>query len=205
MNRFFILIFTLCLPAMGHATEDTEALLAKIRQETGKIQTLSADFSSVKKVSFLKDPINSRGRLYYSSEGKMRWEILFPFKLAMTFDGSKVNRYTQDQQGIWKPLPPQFDPVLAEVMKQLQVWLSGRAFTMDKNYQVRVLSQQPVRIQLIPRREDMQRMLKSLDFTFGKELNVVTMLQLTEGSGDTTRIEYRNLQLNQPMEGGLFQ
>jgi hypothetical protein len=123
----------------------------------------------------------------------------------MTYDGAKVTRYTQEQPGVWKAMPEQFDPVLAEVMKQLQIWLSGQAFTMDKNYQVTITSQDPVQIQLTPKRSDMRKFLRSLDFTFASQLNTVRTLLLTEGSGDTTHIEYQQVRLDEPLAASLFQ
>jgi hypothetical protein len=125
--------------------------------------------------------------------------VTAPFKAAVVYDGQTAVRYLAGAQGGWTRQTEGPDPVLAETMRQLQMWLSGQAFASGQVYDITTQAGPPVKVHLVPKPAGLRKFIAGLDMTFGEKLDVVRTLLLTEGSGDTTRINFEHIQVNEPL------
>ena len=49
-------------------------MISIINATAASIKTIQSNFSQVKSVSLLNENVKSYGRMYYSNQGKLRWE-----------------------------------------------------------------------------------------------------------------------------------
>jgi outer membrane lipoprotein carrier protein len=199
IHALFVILALCALPGLSRATDGDLERLAAIQKQTAALTTLAADFTSVKTVAFLSAPIKTQGRLLFEKPNRVCWEIVAPFKAAVVYDGQSAVRYLQDTPGHWTLKNDGPDPVLAETMHQLQMWLSGQAFATNEAYDISTEAGPPVCVHLVPKHAGMRKFISKLDMTFGEQLNVVETLVLTEGTGDTTRITFSKIVVNEPM------
>jgi len=127
---------------LGAWAETDAERLAAIQKQMSTLQTVAADFTSVKTVAFLSEPIRTHGRLLFEKPSRVCWEVTAPFKAAVVYDGRAAARYLADARGHWTRQSEGPDPVLAETMRQLQMWLSGQAFASSEAYDI-VISNYP--------------------------------------------------------------
>jgi outer membrane lipoprotein-sorting protein len=182
----------------AQAETDAERLAA-IQKQAATMETLAADFTSVKTVAFLSSPLRTHGRLLFAKPSRVCWEVTAPFKAAVVYDGRAASRFLPDAAGHWARQSEGPDPVLAETMRQLQTWLSGQAFAAGDAYDIATEAGPPVLVRLVPKHPGLRKFISGLDMTFGENLGVVRTLVLTEGSGDTTRITFEHIRVNQPL------
>jgi outer membrane lipoprotein-sorting protein len=191
------------MTALGGASRvqaETDAeRLAAIQKQAATMNTLAADFTSVKTVAFLSAPLRTHGRLLFAKPGRVCWEVTAPFQAAVVYDGRTASRFLPGPAGHWTRQSEGPDPVLAETMRQLQTWLSGQAFAAGDAYDIATEAGPPVKVRLVPRHPGLRKFIAGLDMTFGENLGVVRTLVLTEGSGDTTRITFDHIRINQPL------
>jgi hypothetical protein len=184
---------------LGAWAETDAERLAAIQKQMSTLQTVAADFTSVKTVAFLSEPIRTHGRLLFEKPSRVCWEVTAPFKAAVVYDGRAAARYLADARGHWTRQSEGPDPVLAETMRQLQMWLSGQAFASSEAYDIVTEAGPPLKVHLVPKHPGLRKFIASLDMTFGDNLDVVRTLVLTEGSGDTTRITFEHTSVNKPL------
>ncbi|NTV52671.1 MAG: outer membrane lipoprotein carrier protein LolA [Candidatus Firestonebacteria bacterium] len=173
--------------------------LAAVQKQTAALRSLAADFTSVKTVAFLSEPIRTHGHLLFEKPNRVAWEVTSPFKAAVVYDGRAALRYLADPRGHWTRQTEGPDPVLAETMRQLQMWLSGQAFASGEAYAITTEPGPPLKVRLVPKHSGLRKFISSLEMTFGEKLDVVRTLILTEGSGDTTRITFERIVINEPL------
>lgn len=70
--------------------ENDAERLASIQKQTATVNTLAADFTSVKTVAFLSAPIKTQGRLKFEKPNLVSWENVAPFKAAVVYDGRHI-------------------------------------------------------------------------------------------------------------------
>ena len=173
--------------------------LAAVQKQTAALKTLSANFSSIKTVSFLSEPIRTQGRLLFEKPGRVVWEVTAPFKAAVVYDGQTAARYLADAQGHWIRQTEGPDPVLGETMQQLQMWLTGQALTSEETYELTFDPGPPFKVRLVPKNPELRKFISSVEMTFEENLDVVRILVLTERSGDATQITFDQISVNQPL------
>lgn len=199
-RRRILAILFLILPAACAQAADPDQpaadMLARVRAQAQKITTLSADFTSTKTVAFLTGPLRTSGRLVYTAQGRVCWEVRKPFQAAAVYAGQQAQRLAPGPDGRWTAQSGGPDPVLAETMRQLEAWITGAAFQESQTYAITVAPGPPLVLRLTPKHPGLRRFLASIEMTFAPALDAVRTLTLTEASGDQTRIIFDHVAVN---------
>ncbi len=95
---FFMLIL---LYAASMGTASAAEVVDKVQTRYNGLTTISAKFSqlSVNKVSMMRE--ESRGTVYFSKPGKMRWEYEEPERRLIVSDGETVWTYLPEQNQVY--------------------------------------------------------------------------------------------------------
>ena len=93
-TKFFILFafFSLAIFAQESKMTNTEIENFKkdVIADSKKIETLTADFTQYKVMSFLEKPIVSKGKLYLQNPKAMRWNYSQPIDYNVIFNNGKI-------------------------------------------------------------------------------------------------------------------
>ena len=77
--------------AMRDATAaETKSMIETINRKSASIKTISCSFTQEKKMSMLNDKLVSRGVMYYSNAGKLRWEYTSPYSYILVINNNTV-------------------------------------------------------------------------------------------------------------------
>ncbi|WP_084612724.1 outer membrane lipoprotein carrier protein LolA [Pseudogulbenkiania sp. MAI-1] len=192
MNRKpFALLLTLLLALPAHAAE----LLDQVAQRLSANSVLHADFAQTRQMAALKKPLQLSGRMAFSREAGVVWQIAKPYSLtyAMTArgvteilpDGSRRERAARDVPGI------------GSVDGLFRGLVSGDKALLQQHFVVAAQgSPQAWTLQLTPKAGPLQKAIRSAELAGGAQLERVT---LQETGGDSTVIRFSGIDTARPL------
>jgi hypothetical protein len=186
-------------PLLGAWADDW----ASIRKAAGNVRSLRADFVQTKKLRILKHPVVSRGRFFYRRPVQMRWEYASPVKSVVIMDADGVQRYAWRGNKYVRDATAKLRPVQA-VLGEMNLWLRGD-FSQSKVFSPSLRRGSPPRVRLVPRDPAFKRFISQIELQLSRAPGVVDAIEIAEGPDALTRIEFVNLQLNQPLADRVFQ
>jgi outer membrane lipoprotein carrier protein len=199
-------LFFSCLPqavaAQGKGDLSDEEALMRLRGITASISSLSCDFTQVTDIPLFAAPVTSRGRLLFKKPASLVWEYAEPMKEGFVLNGPNGFRWEEDKSKR-TAFRTDRDPVAALIAGQILIWLAFDPQQIRTEYGLAVQSASPLTLVLTPRREAVRSVLLSLRIAFA-ENGVAESVELTERSGGSTRIFFRNVVLDDPPDDGEF-
>ncbi|WP_313095052.1 outer membrane lipoprotein carrier protein LolA, partial [Empedobacter sp.] len=98
-TKIFILLAFFHLTIFAQESKMSNAEIENFKKDiiadSKKIQTLTADFTQYKVMSFLDKPIVSKGKLYLQNPKAMRWNYTQPIDYNVIFNNGKI--YINDE------------------------------------------------------------------------------------------------------------
>ena len=210
MTRLFLLLSMILLLGAGRALAGVPsvptgnvALFASLERTAGSVQTLESDFIQEKYLGMFKTVLSSKGRFYFSKPDLLRWELTAPVASGFVIKGEQGRRWHQ-RTGRTESFQISQEPVMKIVSDQLFAWARADFAWLEKEYQIRVLSEAPVALRLEPRSAAMAGFLHHLLINFSADGRYVRSVELHELDGDYTRINFLNTAVNKPLPADLF-
>lgn len=189
-----------CLPALA---ADEAAVLQRLRHMAEDVQTIRSDFIQTKHLAVFRHEMISRGRFVYARPDRLRWEYVEPAASGFSLDGERGRRWDA-LSGTDRPFELGSAPDMAAVAGQLLAWAAFDLDALGREYQLGVLTEDPVRLRLVPKRARTREFLDHLDVEFAPGGKSVRVVELHEPDGDFTRIEFSHTVINGPLPEGLF-
>lgn len=204
-TKIFILFvfFNLTIFAQENKMSNSEIEKFKkdIVSDSKKIQTLTADFTQYKVMSFLDKPIVSKGKLYLQNPKAMRWNYTQPIDYNVIFNNGKI--YINDE-GKKSSVDVQGNKKFEKLNQLIVGSVSGNLFdtndfiiTFSKTDKARIAKLQP-------KLKDVKKYIKEIQLTFYSGQSTVTEVKLIEPSDDYTKILFTNKSLNQTINASVF-
>jgi len=187
----------MALPANARA-DDFE----KLRKDSARIQTISADFVQKKSMKILSKPLVSEGKFYYAAPDSIRWEYVKPLKSVVVSEKGKTRRYMaaggkmiEDKTGGAQAMKIVLDEVAG--------WMGGR-FTANPSFTA-VLKEGPMtQITLTPAGKGMAGMIEKIEITISRKDASVQSVRIVESATAETRIDFKNVVINQSIQPSVF-
>ena len=178
--------------AAATVCDSTDACLQVIAATQGATRSLSARFRQTKYVSLLAEPLVSTGRFAFKQPDQILWQLDEP-RVTVRIDRQGV--HLPDVPGVAEEaaaLAP-----FSDVMRQLSGMFTGSLGTVQNHFTVQAHADEAtIRVHLVPRDEQWQRMLRSLDVAFAIPDGVVKTMRLDEALGDHLEIEFSEIHRN---------
>ena len=192
-----LLILLMALPAHARA-DDFE----RLRKDSARIQTISADFVQKKVMKILSKPLVSEGKFYYAAPDSLRWEYVKPLKSVVISEKGKTRRYmaaggkmVEDKTGGAQAMKIVLDEVAG--------WMGGR-FTANPSFTA-VLKEGPMtQITLTPVGKGMAGMIEKIEITISRKDASVQSVRIVESATAETRIDFKNVVINQSIQPSVF-
>lgn len=159
------------------------------------VQTLKADFTQTVLDAQLAVTESSQGTLVLERPGKFRWDYTKPYEQIIVADGKNLWIYDKLlEQVTVKPLG-------ASLASSPAMLLSGVG-SLDDSFELQDMGRQGelVWVKLIPRVQDSDFEAIRVGFAAGQ----VAIMELTDKLGQTTRIEFSNVQRNAALPADTF-
>lgn len=169
--------------------------------DSKKIQTLTADFTQYKVMSFLDKPIVSKGKLYLQNPKAMRWNYTQPIDYNVIFNNGKI--YINDE-GKKSSVDLQGNKKFEKLNQLIVGSVSGNLFDTN-DFIITFAKTDKSRIaKLQTKLKDVKKYIKEIQLTFYSGQSTVTEVKLIEPSDDYTKILFTNKSLNKTINASVF-
>ena len=191
-----VMVMGLVSPKPVHS-QDWASLKASFR----KIQSVKAEFVQERRLQILKEPLISEGRLFFLASGALRWEYLTPLRSVMLQKGDSVRLY-HFSEGAWKQDMTQGVEARRMVLAEMSQWLQGR-FEESRVFTPSYSPGPPERIFLAPG-EGINKFVLGIEIVLSDRPGVIDRVEITEPGGSSTRIMFRNVEINAGLDSKVF-
>ena len=139
----------------------------------------------------------------FKKPGNLLWEYTKPLRQGFALTGEQGFRWEEDRKNRVSFTTAK-DPLAGLVARQMLAWILFDRKWIEEEYTVRVDSDFPLSLTLVPRRPDVRAVLAALNITFSAG-GVADTVVLREAGGGVTTIRFQNVTLNGPMDMRVFQ
>jgi outer membrane lipoprotein carrier protein len=175
---------------------------APAAQTSAAPDRLTAEFTMVRTLSVLSDSISSSGRLVLGGPGRMRFEMTAPSRSILVIDGGKGWIRYPDLD-VTKSFDLGADPVMRVLSEHLLVLTSGD-FAKAGAYYAVTDGAKPGEKRLVPKQPEIRALFSEIRVAMGPN-GVVSWVELVSAGGDTTRLAFKNVKINPPIDASLFE
>jgi hypothetical protein len=185
MRWLMFLLLPMSLQALS-AEPDT---LARIGARMEQPPVVRAEFVQSKQMSALKRPLITSGRLVFSRRHGVLWQIEQPYRMSYVLGEERIIEIAAD--GTRRERGLRDVPGLAQVGRVFRAMLGANTGVLRELFEVSVRGD-PDKwdIELKPRQVQLTQFLSGLQLSGGR---FVENIRLSEPSGDTTQIRFRNM------------
>ncbi len=195
------LLLVLCGPAAAAVCASTPECLQAVERLQGATRTLSADFTQVKHVSLLTEPVVSTGHLLVKRPDHVLVRILTPNPLTVRINNGELDipgMSERDRQAL------AMAPVTG-LGGSLGAIFSGSISALAQNFDVTATGDAAgVTMRLVPKDATVRQSVRAIALRFeGPEL-LIRRVQLDDALGDTLEITLDRVQRNVDIPDTVF-
>ncbi len=202
-----ILFFIFCLNLIISSTHQSFAanseldrLLESMALHANKTQSLQANFTQKKQLSFLKTPLSSQGHLFftknYENEPALLWEYLNPAPSGILFQRNESWMWLQERSQLKKAHGYEGN-VLNTMIKQMLLWFTFEPNNLKNHYamdlQSTATSEDESCIKLIPKDDSF---FSSMHLCINNQAYTINSITFMEQQGDSTSLQFHDIVLN---------
>lgn len=181
--------------------KDPSKLIEQINLASAKTNTITADFSQVKEMSFLEEKATSSGKFYFEKEKKLRWEYTQPFSYAIILNNDRLRII---DEGKSKDFEAGSNRMFLEISNIMTGMVNGTLLNSPQFTTTWSEAAGYYLAQLIPTGTDLKDYLSRIELKLNKQDFTVDELKMYEKSGDYTQITFRNKKLNETIPVEIF-
>lgn len=191
-----------CFFAQNTAMTSAEAktFVTRISSETKEIKTLQSDFIQTKKLDFLDKNIVTQGKMSLKSPNALSWKYLKPYQYSIIFKDNKIFINDQGKKSSVDAKSKTFEKI-----NKLIVGSSNGKMFNDPEFSVIYMKNANYNIaKFTPKSAQLLKYIKQIELHFPKNQSTVSQVNMTEASGDTTNIVFKNTKINAPIPASEF-
>lgn len=182
------------------SSAESKAFVTKISAETKEIKTLQSDFVQTKKMDFLDKNIVTQGRMSLKSPNTLSWKYTKPYQYSIIFKENKIFINDQGKKSSVDAKSKTFEKI-----NKLIVGSSNGKMFNDPEFSVAYFKNGNFNIaKFTPKSAQLLKYIKQIELSFPKNQTTVSQVNMTEASGDTTNIVFKNTKINAPIPASEF-
>ncbi len=197
-----LLVWFLAAPYLAQAS-DLDPLLAELQQRAATVTNLQSHFTQEKHLSIFAERLQSQGRFIYQRPDHLRWELVSPVNSGFVLQGQKGQRWNGLSQES-SQFSVKNDPVMGVIAQQLLAWARVDIDWLQSRYQIELLQDEPVKLQLIPRDPAEAEFIANLQILFAADRRHVAEVLMVEQEGDSTLLRFSDVTLNAKLPADAF-
>lgn len=187
-TRLLLCALLSCIPVLAHAADDA---LTAITASVARPDVLRGQFSQEKQVSGFRNPLRSEGRFVVARESGVIWTTQKPFPSELVVTADRI--LSRQRDGSTRvELDARQQPALRSVNTVMFALISGDVRSLSNQFQIEATRQaQGWQLRLTPKSAALAKVFSSLALQGDRH---VRQVDITEASGDQTRIRFSDLQ-----------
>ncbi|MCD1115757.1 LolA family protein [Chryseobacterium turcicum] len=179
---------------------EIKAFVSNISSETKEIKTLQSDFTQTKKMDFLDKSIVTYGKMSLKSPNTLSWKYTKPYQYSIIFKDNKIFINDQGKKSSVDAKSKTFEKI-----NKLIVGSSNGKMFSDPEFAVAYFKNGTSNIaKFTPKSAQLLKYIKQIELHFPKNQTTVSQVNMTEASGDTTNIMFKNTKINAPIPASEF-
>ncbi|RNA61280.1 outer membrane lipoprotein carrier protein LolA [Chryseobacterium nematophagum] len=200
LGAFSLISASLLSQNIAMSGAEAKAFVAKISSETKEIKTLQSDFVQTKKMDFLDKNIVTYGKMSLKSPNMLSWKYTKPYQYSIVFKENKVFINDQGKKSSVDAKSKTFEKI-----NKLIVGSSNGNLFNDPEFFVTYFKNNNSNIaKFTPKSAQLLKYIKQIELQFLKNQSVVSQVNMTEASGDTTHIMFKNTKINAQIPASEF-
>lgn len=201
MKRILIILVVLgIVPVMVAQTmrkataAESKSMIEKINATAASIKTIACSFSQEKKVSMLNDKMTSKGVMYYTNAGKLRWEYTSPYSYILVINNNTVTMKSGNKKNTVDMSSSKLFQTIARIMVSS---VTGKSLSNSKDFDVTMYTIDKNWVaHLQPKESNMKKMFKYIRLYFNASHTMVSKVEMVEKNGDMTTIRLNKIETN---------
>jgi outer membrane lipoprotein-sorting protein len=154
-----------------------------LKAASDKVTSVSADFTQEKHMKILSRPLIAEGVFYFQAPSSLRLEYQRPVRSVLLLHKGKTKRFIQKDGDFIEDASANLQ-FMQRVLQEITHWLKGR---FDENPDFSATLEPGWKIVLVPKSE-----------------SLAISILIYEGEDSYTKLDFKNVVLNQPLEDSLF-
>ena len=181
---------------------ESRKMVAEVCAAAAEMTSLQCDFVQVKQLSLLQTALTSKGRMYYRGGDRLRWEYMSPYTYTFVLNGDRVMLKSSEKTDVVSVRSSKMFQQIARIMLNS---VTGRSLADGGDFEVTMYkSGTEWEARLVPQQKELAALFSEVRLHIDPKLRMVTVVELRERGGDTTRIEMRNVRKNGAIDDALF-
>lgn len=175
-----------------------EQLLQQLCRAAADVHSLQGRFVQTKSSKLLKEKVRSEGRMVYRQPAELRWEYIKPNDFTFVVKNDQVS---VSNKGKARKLSKQQAKIFKQMTQMMLGTITGELLKDARNFTTSFYEKDGnFSVYLEPKAKDMKKLFVRFVLELAPTLNMATAVEMHEKSGDTTRIEFDDVQLNQAID-----
>jgi outer membrane lipoprotein-sorting protein len=171
-----------------------------LEKSFSSIRTVQTRFTQEKTLRIFQRTIMLEGRLALENPDRLAWRIDSPIKYVLVLDGGYALQWDEETRKIQKTKTTG-DPMFEEVLGQIEKWFSGKFRSLSKDYDLKVISHQPLKMEFVPKPESLSgKAVKRVAVSVRDDRKYVEEIEIEDVGGDLTKISFHDTILNEPID-----
>jgi outer membrane lipoprotein-sorting protein len=193
---FFAWIGTVQLYAEVNLKE-IDSILTALQDKMSKVTTIQTDFVQEKNLSLFKQKLILKGKIFIQKPGMLSWRVFTPLRYSLVISGSNISQWDQDSNQV-QSVSLGKNPSFQVAIEQMQNWFSGTYKSMQGDYQISLITKNPLKLEFIPKEKSVAaNFIQRVSVLFQDDQQYIKEIDILEKSGDSTLLEFINARLNQ--------
>ena len=181
---------------------ESKKMIEQVCAAAGKMQTLQCELRQKKRLSLLETNMVSTGKMYYKGGKALKWEYVSPYAYTFLLNGDKVMLGSQGKTDVIQVNSSKTFKQIARIMMHS---ITGKCLSDTEDFHVTMLVEGNEWVaELIPRQKELAQLFTRIRLHIDPKSQTATEVELTEKSGDLTRITMTNIKKNTPLDDALF-
>ena len=177
---------------------------ARIEKTVSTIHAITSEFRQERRLAMLKEPVVSTGRFYYEKPDKLRWEVLSP-DLSGFFVNGKLAKQWKGENNPPEAFDMQQNLVVRAIVEQLLAWTKADFAWIEQRYTVSVVKEDPIALKLVPRSSKEKKYIDRILISFEADSHYTNAVDIIEKGGDSIRLTFFNMIINNSPQKELFE
>jgi outer membrane lipoprotein-sorting protein len=177
-------------------------ILNSIKEKEKTIKTFSAQFVQVKKSKLLKEPLYSKGVMYFDAAGKFLWKVIEPSPVTILLENNTVLIHYPDLSKTVERRVNNVDNILGRY-----IGIGQSLEELNKRYAIKLLpssDETHYHLSLKPKDSTIPRYISLIEVEVNSQELIPDKIRLKEPEGDYTLIQLKYTSINQPLSPGIF-
>lgn len=181
-----------------------DEVMAKVDQRQKNVRAIEADFIQTKELELFAKPEISTGHFAYEEPNRVVWEYEEPTRVSMLIAGGKMTTFYPDLARAERMEVKRFEDQIFRYMAAGTGALDELKEYFDFRF-VDDAKKDAYLLELKPRTRLVEKRVRGIRIWIDKSEYFTTAFEWTEGDGDKTRFEFRDVRINPSFEKNRFE